>query len=730
MTAHLDVAEAAPRAEAAPLPSARDPAPPVAARRAQRRIVHGIELADDYAWLRAENWQEVLRDPAALPHDIASYLRAENAYANAVLAPTHELQSGLLKELRGRIKEDDSQVPWPDGPWDYYTRYRDGGQHPIVCRRQRQSGAEQILLDGDALGEGKPFFEIGCAEHSPDHNLLAWSVDARGSELYSISVRDLTTGRDFAEEIANTDGHVVWSADSRAFYYVHVDDNHRTDQVFRHRLGTDPSHDELILEERDPGWFVHIHRTLSGRFAIVSMRDHNSAECHLIDLHDPDAKPRLVAAREPGLRYDVEHRGDWLYMRTNADGAEDFKIVRTPLASPARANWRDQVAHRRGRFIIAGAVYENYSVRLEREDCLPRIVVRDERTSQDHAIALEEQAYSLEMHSGYEFDTSTLRFNYSSMTTPAEVYDYDMAARTRILRKRQEIPSGHDPARYVTRRLMARAPDGELVPISLLCRADLAGKGPLPLLLYGYGSYGHAIPAAFNANRLSLVDRGFVYAIAHIRGGTDKGWHWYEDGKLEQKPNTFTDFVAVARHLIAEGWTAKQRIVAHGGSAGGLLMGAVANLAPELFAGIIADVPFVDVVNTILDDTLPLTPPEWLEWGNPITDEAAFRTILSYSPYDNVAAKHYPPILALGGLTDPRVTYWEPAKWVAKLRAKMSGGGPVLLKINMDAGHAGASGRFSRLEEVALQQAFALWCVGMVDSAAGRAEDRAAVRAA
>ena len=731
MTAHLDLDEAPPRAEAGSVSAPpRVPAPPVAPPRPQRRVVHGVELVDDYAWLRAENWQEVLRDPAALPADIATHLRAENAYGEAMLAPTRDLQSRLLKELRGRIKEDDTQVPWADGPFDYYARYREGGQHQIICRRPRDAEAEQILLDGDALGQGKPFFEIGCAEHSPDHHLLAWSLDARGSELFSIRVRDLQTGRDLSDEIANTDGHVVWSADSRAFYYVHVDDNHRTDRVFRHRLGTDPAEDELIVEELDPAWFVHIHRTLSGRFAVVSMRDHDSAECHLIDLTDRQAKSRLVAARERGIRYDVAHRGDWLYMRTNADGAEDFKIVRTPLASPERANWRDVVPHVRGRFIIAGALYKDYSIRLERQDCLPRIIVRDERTSEEHAIAFAEEAYSLDIHSGYEFDTSILRFTYSSMTTPAEVYDYDMATRARSLRKRQEIPSGHDPARYVTRRLMAKAPDGELVPVSLLCRADLAGKGPLPLLLYGYGAYGHALPAAFIANRLSLVDRGFVYALAHVRGGTDKGWHWYEDGKLQDKPNTFSDFIAVARHLISEGWTGNQRIVAHGGSAGGLLMGAVANLAPELFAGIVADVPFVDVVNTILDDTLPLTPPEWLEWGNPITDVQAFRTMLSYSPYDNVAAKAYPAILALGGLTDPRVTYWEPAKWVAKLRARMSGGGPVLLKINMDAGHAGASGRFSRLEEVALQQAFALWCVGMADSAARGEEQGHGVRAA
>jgi oligopeptidase B len=713
MTAYIEMEEAVPRTVAASLPKSRPPEPPVAVRRPLRRVVHGVELVDDYAWLRADNWQEVLRDPSALPADIAVYLRAENAYTDAVLAPTRDLQACLLTELRGRIKEDDAKVPWPDGPFEYYARYRQGGQHQIICRRPREAQTEQILLDGDALGRGKPFFEIGCAEHSPDHRLLAWSVDARGSELFSIHVRDVQSGGDLTEEIPNTDGRVVWSADSSAFYYVHVDENHRTDIVFRHRLGSDPAEDELIVEELDPGWFVHIHRSHSGGFAVVSMRDHDSAECHLIDLHDSNATSRLVAAREPGLRYDVEHRGDWLYMRTNADGAEDFKIARTPLASPERANWRDEVPHRRGRYIIAGALYQNYSVRLEREDGLPRIVVREERTKEEHAIVFAEEAYSLDIHSGYEFDTSILRFTYSSMTTPAEVYDYDMGTRARSLRKRQEIPSGHDPSRYVTRRLMATAPDGELVPISLLCRADLVGKGPLPLLLQGYGAYGSAMPAGFNANRLSLVDRGFIYALTHIRGGTDKGWHWYEGGKLNNKPNTFSDFIAAARHLIADGWTTRKRIVAQGGSAGGMLMGAIANLAPDLFAGIIADVPFVDVVNTILDETLPLTPPEWLEWGNPIRDRRAFETMLSYSPYDNVGPKIYPPILALGGLTDPRVTYWEPAKWVAKLRATMAGGGPILLKTNMDAGHAGASGRFSRLEQTALQQAFALWCVGM-----------------
>ncbi|GAC1332892.1 MAG: S9 family peptidase [Beijerinckiaceae bacterium] len=703
-----EAAAALDQAPSAPLP---EPLAPRPERRPQRRSVHGIELVDDYAWLRADNWQEVLRDPAALPADIARHLKAENAYADDVLAPTKDLQAELVRELRGRIKEDDAQVPWPDGPFEYFARYRPGGQQEIFCRHRRDGTREEILLDGDAAAAGKSFFSIGCAEHSPDHTMLAWSVDARGSEFFSIYVRDLETGKDLDDEVSDADGTVVWSADSKAFYYVHVDENHRTSQVFRHRVGTPAATDELILEELDPGWFIHIRRSHSGRFAIVSMRDHDSAECHLIDLQDDRAEARLVTRREAGMRYDVEHRGDHLYMRTNADGAEDFKIVIAPLHQPERAHWRDEVAHRRGRFIVAGLLYANYSIRLERDDGLPRIVVRDARSGEEHAIEFEEEAYSLTIDHGFEFDTNILRFVYSSMTTPAEVYDYDMASRVRVLRKRQEIPSGHDPARYVTRRLMAMAPDGESVPVSLLCRADLVGKGPLPLLLYGYGAYGYAMPASFNANRLSLVDRGFVYAIAHIRGGTDKGWHWYEAGKLRNKANTFSDFIAVARHLVYEGWTVPKRIVAQGGSAGGMLMGAIANLAPDLFAGIIADVPFVDVINTMLDDTLPLTPPEWLEWGNPILDRSAFETMRAYSPYDNVGRKSYPAVLALGGLADPRVTYWEPAKWVAKLRASMTGGGPVLLKTNMDAGHGGASGRFARLDEVALKQAFALWCV-------------------
>ena len=511
--------------------------------------------------------------------------------------------------------------------------------------------------------------------------------------------------------IEESDGEMVWSADGASFLYIRLDENHRPSRVYRHHLGQDPATDELIFEETDPGWFMNVWRSRSRRFAIIHLTDHDSAEAHLLDLHDPASKPRLVAARESGLRYDVEHHGHRLFIRTNADGCEDFKLVEAPLSDPSRVNWKDVIPYRPGRMITRISAYKNHLVRLERENCLPQIIIRDIVSGEEHAIAFDEEAYSLSLHGSREFDTTNMRFAYSSMTTPEETYDYDMVTRARVLRKRQTIPSGHDPARYVTRRIFAKAQDGAEVPISLLYMKDTPLDGSAPLFITGYGSYGHAYPASFSSRRLSLVDRGFVYAIAHVRGGTDKGWGWYKDGKLQNKPNTFSDFIAATRHLAALKFTTEGRIVASGGSAGGMLMGAIANMAPALFAGIIADVPFVDVMNTILDATLPLTPPEWLEWGDPITDPKAYDCMLSYSPYDNVKAQAYPAILALGGLTDPRVTYWEPAKWVARLRATMTGGGPVLLKTNMDAGHGGASGRFDSLKDTALEFAFAIAAV-------------------
>jgi oligopeptidase B len=688
-------------------------APPVAPKRPAPRTIHGVVVPDDYAWLKDARWQEVLRDPSILDADIRAYLEAENRFAEDALASTADLQKALVAEMRGRIKEDDSGVPMPDGPFAYTWKYRQGGQHEQIGRLARDGDDFHTLLDGDALAKASDYFKFGGTRHSPDHKLHAWSADLLGSEYFTIRVRDWATGVDRPDCVERASGNVVWGLDSSFFYYVEKDDNHRPLKVFRHRLGTAQADDALVYEEEDAGWFTRVSRSASGRFCIVSGGDHDTTEERLLDLSDANALPRLVARREVGVRYSVADRGKDLYILTNEGGAIDFKIVTAPLAAPDRSQWRDLIPHRPGVYIIDVELYAGHLARLERSNALPSIVIRDLGNGQEHAIAFDETAYSLDLIGGFEFDTAVTRFAYSSMTTPSEVYDYDMTGRTRTLRKRQQIPSGHDPANYVTTRILAKADDGAEVPVSILHRRDLVKDGTAPLLLYGYGSYGMSIPASFSANRLSLVDRGMVYAIAHIRGGADKGWQWYLDGKTNKKTNTFDDFAASARALIAARYTSAKKIVAHGGSAGGMLMGAVANRAGDLFAGIVAEVPFVDVLNTMMDDTLPLTPPEWPEWGNPITDAAAFRYILSYSPYDNVAAKNYPAILAMAGLTDPRVTYWEPAKWVARLRATMTGGGPVILRTNMGAGHGGSSGRFNRLDEVAIAYAFALKTVGL-----------------
>ncbi len=686
--------------------------PPFARKEPVTLEAHGITRQDDYAWLRADNWQEVMRDPAALAPEIRAHLDAENAYTKAEMADTEALQAALFKEMRGRIKEDDSSVPAPDGPFAYASRYLEGAEQPRIVRTPRDGGPETVLLDVDAMAEGHAYYELGGAEHSPDHSLIAYAYDDKGSEAYTLRVRRAETGEDLADSIPTTTGDAVWAADSQTLFYTVLDDNHRPCRIYRHRVGSPASEDVLVFEETNPGYFLGIGQTQSGRYLMIDSHDHETSEVHLIDAEAPEAAPRLIAPRRAAEEYDADHNGDTLYILTNADGAEDFKIVTAPVAAPGRENWTDLVPHQAGRLILGHTVYKDFMVRLEREGGLPRIVIRQLSTGEEHAIAFDEEAYSLGLGDGYEFDTTLLRFTYSSMTTPTRVYDYDMATRSRVLRKEQEVPSGHDASQYVTRRVFAPAGDGETVPVSLLYRNDTPLDGSAPLLLYGYGSYGITIPASFSTTRLSLVDRGIVYAIAHIRGGKDKGFRWYAEGRREKKQNSFRDFIAAGDYLAAEGFTARGKIVGWGGSAGGMLMGAVANMAPDLFGGIIAEVPFVDVLNTMLDASLPLTPPEWPEWGNPIASEADYRAIAAYSPYDNVGSKAYPPILAIGGLTDPRVTYWEPAKWVAKLRATRTNDAPLLLKTNMDAGHGGASGRFDSLKETAFATAFVLKVTG------------------
>ena len=701
-------------------------AAPIARRAPSTTTHHGVSITDDYAWLRATNWQEVMRKPQALDAEIRTYLEAEKAYTDAMLADTNALQQTLFKEMKARLKEDDRQIPQPHGPFEYFPRFVKGGQYAQLCRVPRGGSADdaQVLLDGNAEASGKTYWDLGSTAHSEDHKLLAYSTDDKGSELYTIRIRHLATGKDLADEIPDTHGAIVWASDCRTLFYIRVDEHQRPLFVYRHTIGTPATEDQLIYTEKDSGFFVGLSGTQSRKFITIDIHDHETSEVHLIDADEPYAPPRLIAARQPGHQYGAEHHGDNLIITTNSQDAEDFRIVQAPIAAPGIENWREIVPHKSGRLIIDVSVFKNFMTRLEREDSLPRIVITPLSTGTDvntslldesgeHSIAFAEEAYALGLSSGYEFDTSRIRFTYSSMTTPAETYDYDMATRERTLRKRQEVPSGHNPADYVTRRLLAPAKDGELVPLTLLYKKTTPFDGSAPVLLYGYGAYGIAMSASFSTGRLSLVDRGFIYAIAHIRGGKDKGYSWYTNGKMKKKTNTFTDFIAAGENLVAQGLTKRGRIVANGGSAGGMLMGAVANMAPDLFLAIIADVPFVDVLNTMLDKDLPLTPPEWPEWGNPLASKDDFETIRSYSPYDNVEAKSYPHILALAGLTDPRVTYWEPAKWIAKLRALNTSANLVLLKTNMGAGHGGASGRFDGLKDTAVNYAFALKVAGL-----------------
>jgi len=691
------------------------PLPPIAARKSHKVTVHDIERDDPYHWLRAPNWQEVMQKPETLDGEIRAYLDAENAFYEAEFGkPTEVLQEAIYKEIRGRIKEDDSGIPTPDGPYAYNSRMLEGQQYPQVVRTARAGGAETVLLDCN-IEAGEGYFGFAGAEHDRGHRYLAWAADRAGSEYYDIVIRDLETGLDSAEVITETAGSYVWSNDSKAIYYTEYDDNHRPYRVRLHVIGTDQAADPIVFEERDPGFFVGVGRTLSDKYIVIDAHDHQTSECWLIDA-ETGGEPRLVAPRLTDREYDIEERAGLLYIRTNADGAEDFKIVTAPVDNPGAENWTDFVPHVQGVLILDTIVIAHHMLRLERFEGLPRIVVRDLRSHAEEIVNFDEEAYSLGMSVGYEFDTSVFRLTYSSPTTPSRTYDVDLDTGIRTLLKEQEVPSGHNPADYETRRLFATAPDGEQVPVTVLYRKGTRLDGSAPALLYGYGAYGMSMPASFSISALSLVDRGFVYAIAHIRGGMEKGYRWYVQGRREHKTNTFTDFIAAAEMLIETGHTSRGRIVAQGGSAGGMLMGAIANLRPDLWAGILAQVPFVDVLNTMLDETLPLTPPEWPEWGNPLASAADYARIAAYAPYEQVAAQDYPPIFALAGLTDPRVTYWEPAKWVARLRATKTGTAPLYLRTNMGAGHGGASGRFDRLKETAMCYAFALQTVGLAEA--------------
>ena len=696
------------------------PRPPRAKKMPVETIRYGQSFIDEYAWLRDDQWREVMREPDRLRADISAYLTAENDYTEARMAPLAELRKTLVSEMRGRIKEDDSTVPAPDGAYEYYFRYQAGAQHPRYCRRPAHpDSSEEMLLDCDARSEGHDYYRMADCNHSHDHRVLAFAEDTAGSEIYTIRFLRLADETHLTDEIGNTTGDFCWATDNQHIFYTVLDDNHRPCKVFRHRLGTDVDVDELVYEEHDSGFFVGLDMTESRRYILIDSHDHTTSEVRLLEAARPTEAPRVVAPRERDVEYTVTHHlaagedGDGrLLILTNADEAEDFKLVEAPTADLGRAHWQDLVPHRPGILITGCVCFEQFLVRTERENALPRIVVRRWDDGSEHQVQFDEAVYAAGAIPGFEYATEVLRFSYSSPTTPQQVFDYHMDNRERRLRKTQEVPSGHDPADYRTERRFATAPDGETVPVTVLHHRDTAIDGSAPLLLYGYGAYGHSIPASFATGRLSLVDRGFVYAIAHIRGGTEKGYRWYREGKTSHKQNTFDDFIAAAELLIADGYTQAGRIACHGASAGGMLIGAVINQRPDLFGAAVGEVPFVDVLNTMSDSELPLTPPEWPEWGNPRDSESAFKDIAAYSPYDNVRPAEYPPVLATGGLTDPRVTYWEPAKWIARLRERRTDGGLTLLKTNMSAGHGGASGRFARLEETALVYAFIIGLLG------------------
>ena len=693
--------------------------PPKADRRPVTIEQVGRTRTDAYSWLKDENWQEVMKDPSVLDSDIRNYLEAENAYTKAVLEdPTETLRDVLFQEMRGKIKEDDTSVPSIDGPYAYYTFHRTGGEYGVLARRPADKAfdetvAPEILFDGDKLGEGLDYFDTGEIAHSPNHKLLASAVDDKGSEFYTITVKNLETGEVLPDVIENTTGDFVWGANSDVIFWVERDENGRSSAVYQHILGS--GENKLVYNEPDPGYFVGVAESASGDYIFIQTGGHTSSEVHFFKAGELNPSLRTIAPRTPDLEYSVEDFDGEFYILTNADGAIDFKIVKAPVKTPGRDHWVDVVPEKPGTLILGLEAYKNFLVRVERANGLPRIIIRERKSGEEHEIAFDEAAYDLGLSGGYEYDTPTLRFDYASPTTPDQVFDYDMSSREKILRKTREVPSGHNPENYVAERLMVPAKDGETIPVTILRRKDTPIDGTAPLLLYGYGSYGITIPADFRTGRLSLVDRGFIYAIAHIRGSRAKGYQWYLDGKLDKKINTFEDYVTAGRYLVDHGYGSEGRVVGHGGSAGGLLMGAAANMDPELFGGIIAAVPFVDVLTTMSDESLPLTPPEWPEWGNPILNEKDYDTILAYSPIDQVSDRPYPAMLITGGLTDPRVTYWEPAKWVANLRHEAPEAGPYFLKINMGAGHGGASGRFEGLKETATEYAFALATVGLTD---------------
>ena len=701
------------------------PPPPVAERRPLAREAHGTTWTDDYAWLRAKRWERCVRDPSALPREIRAHLEAENAHAESLFAPLAALRETLVGELRGRIPPTDVSLPDDDGPWAYVERLADGDEHGVYARRPRDGteSDERVLIDFEAESADADCFDVGTVEPSPDHTHLAWTVDTEGAELHRLLVRDARTLEDVVEieDVAD----VCWVT-PRVLLYTRLDDQMRPSSVWRHVLGTDPDEDVVVHEEPDPRFECSVWTSRSRDYAFIAVETSDSSEVRFVPTATPFAEPVTIEPRSEAHEYTVEHQGERFLILTNSDGATDFRLVETPCATPDRAHWKELLPHVPGRTLLDVEAYRDWLLWSERENALPR--VRWQRTggadasetvddATVHEFAVDEAAYSLSLEPLIEHDSAVVRIAHSSPTTPETVHGVALASGEREVLKRERIPSGHDPACYRTSRVHAISADGSRVPVTLLHLAATALDGTAPCLLNVYGAYGEGIPATFEAGRLPLVDRGFVVGIAHVRGGDECGRGWYESSRFGGRERVVEDLVAVGEHLVATKVCAAGRICLEGASAGGLVVGTALNLAArgpgaDLWGAAILDVPFVDALNTMLDDSLPLTPGEWSEWGNPIDDADAFETIRRHAPYENVAAGPYPPLLVTAGVSDTRVTWWEPAKWVARVRERRTNDAPVAFFTNLSTGHFGESGRYASLDEEARAIAFALATVG------------------
>jgi oligopeptidase B len=668
--------------------------------------IHNEELIDNYSWIKQKDWKEVILNPNKLNAQVKKYLDEENLFKENQLKDIKDIEKKLFEELKSKIKNEDNSVPKKDGDYFYGYKYNKNSEYPIYYRKNITKNSEEIILDCEKKSKTHTYFNVASISHSHNHKSVAYNIDTNGSEYFSIFVEDIDKKEILSPEIKNTTGDIIWSLDNNYIFYVGLDQNHRPTKVFKHKIGSDTNKDLLIYEEKDPSFFCSINLSKTKKYLFIRTADHETSEYLFINLQLNETTPVLFKKRIKKIEYDLEHHEKFFLISTNIDQAKNFKIMISHEQSYQK--WEEFIAYEKDNLILDFILLKDWLVRLERTEGSENIIILNLNNKDQHKISFDEEAYNLSLDHGYEYETDTFRYSYSSPTTPKSIFDYDCKLKKQELKKTQEVPSGHNKDDYICKKIFATAHDNEKIPITILYKKGVKLDSNNYLLLYGYGSYGISIPSNFSTNRLSLVDRGIIYAIAHIRGGKEKGYEWYENGKLLNKKNTFLDFISCAKKLCEDKYTSPKKIIAQGGSAGGLLMGYIANESPDLFLGIIAQVPFVDICNTMLDEDLPLTVTEIPEWGDIKNDKKSFLYVKSYSPYDNVKKQNYPHMLVTGGISDPRVTYWEMTKWVAKLRENKTDNNLLLLHMNMTAGHSGASGRFDYLKEIAMEYGFVL----------------------